>query len=484
MKNTNERTSSEGILSFDPIVLLPDVAKRWLLILLVAVMAGVSTYIFYDATYAPVYKTTTTFVVTTQDSSSTIYSNLSSATSLATVFSDLLNSSILRKTILQHTDLAGFSGSIQASAIPETNLLTMTVTAPDPRSAFLMAQGIIAHHGELTYQIVDGIVLEVLQKPSVPTAPANASGATGQMQRMALLAAAATAAVLAYLSFKKDTMRSGTEVQKKLNCNYLGEIVHEHKYKTLISRIRRPKSSILVTNPATSFHFLENIRKLRRRVEDRMGDDKVLMVTSLLENEGKSTVAVNLALALAQKNKEVLLVDCDLRKPACHALLEQKNLTHGLRDVLTNGVPLGKAVRQDKKSGLYMLLETRATVNSGDLLSGSTMQEFLRWARTAFDYVILDMPPMAAVSDAESMADIADASLLVVQQNASTAAAVNKSITALERGNAKFLGCVLNNVRFSPLSSSLTYGYGYGHRYGYGKYGHYGYYGSDTHKKH
>ena len=481
MKNTNEHTSSEDILSFDPIVLLLDVAKRWLLILLVAVMAGVGTYILSDAAYSPVYKTTTTFVVTSQDSSSTVYSNLSSATSLATVFSDLLNSSILRKTILQHTALAGFGGTIQAGAIPETNLLTVTVTASDPRSAFLMAQGIIAHHGELTYQIIDGIVLEVLQYPSVPTAPANGSGATEQMHRMGLLAAAATAAVLAYLSFRKDTLRSGTEAQKKLKCNYLGEIVHEHKYKTLISRIRRPKSSILVTNPTTSFRFLENIRKLRRRVENAMGDGKVLMVTSLLENEGKSTVAVNLALALAQKNKEVLLIDCDLRKPACHSLLEQKNLTHGLRDVLTKGTPLGEAVRQDKKSGLYMLLETRATTNSGDLLSGPVMQDFLRWARTSFDYVILDMPPMAAVSDAESMADIADASLLVVRQNASTAAAVNKSITALERSNAKFLGCVLNNVVSSPLSSGLTYGYG--HRYGYGHYGHYGHYGSDTRKK-
>ena len=484
MNHTNERTPSEGILSFDPIVLLMDVAKRWLLILLVAIMAGVGTYIIKDATYAPVYKTTTTFVVTSQDSSATVYSNLTSASSLATVFSDLLNSSILRKTILQHTDLSGFDGTIQAGAIPETNLLTMTVTGSDPRSAYLMAKGIIAHHGELTYQIVDGISLDVLQQPSVPTAPSNATNATGLMKRMALLAAAAAAAVLAFLSFKKDALRSGTEVQKKLNCNYLGEIAHEHKYKTLISKIRRPKSSILITNPTTSFRFLESIRKLRRRVEHRMGDNKILLVTSLLENEGKSTVAVNLALALAQKNKEVLLIDCDLRKPACHALLEQKNVVHGLRDVLTKGTPLGEALRQDKKSGLCMLLETRGTSNSGDLVSGPAMQDLLRWARTEFDYVVLDMPPMAAVSDAESMADIADASLLVVRQNVSMATSVNKSIAALERGNAKFLGCVLNNVISSPISSGLTYGYGYGYGYGkYGKYGHYGHYGSDTHKK-
>ena len=190
MKNTNEHTPLEDTTSFDPIILLLDVAKRWLLILLVAVMAGVGTYILQDATYEPVYKTTTTFVVTTQDSASTVYSNLTSASTLATVFSDLLNSTLLRKVILEHAELSGFNGTIQASAIPETNLLTMTVTASDPRSAFLMAQGIITHHGELTGQIVDDIVLEVLQRPSVPTAPSNASNAIGQMKRMALLAAA------------------------------------------------------------------------------------------------------------------------------------------------------------------------------------------------------------------------------------------------------------------------------------------------------
>ena len=483
MKKTNEHTSQEGLLSFDPIVLLLDVAKRWLLIVLVAVMAGVGTYILKDASYQPAYKTTATFVVTSQDSSATVYSNLTSASTLASVFSELLNSSILRKNILQHTDLASFNGTIQASAIPETNLLTMTVTASDPRSAYLMAQGIIEHHEELTYQVIDGIVLEVLQKPLVPTAPSNRINASGEMKRMALLAAAAAAAVLAYLSFQQDTLRSAEEVRKKLNCSYLGEIAHENKYKTLPTWIRRPKTSILITNPATSFRFVESIRKLRRRMEQRIGEGKVLMVTSLLENEGKSTVAVNLALALAQKHQEVLLIDCDLRKPACHALLEQKKLTHGLRDVLSDGVPLGEVIRQDKKSGLYMLLETRAASNSGDLVSSEVMQELLQWARGEFDYVVLDMPPMAAVSDAESMADFADASILVVRQNVSTAASVNKAITALERGSAKLLGCVLNNVHSSMFTSGLSYGYGYGYGYGkYGHYGHYGHYGSESSK--
>ena len=84
----HRKENYEGdFLPFHPIVLLRDVAKRWLLILLAVLVVGVGTYIYTDVTYAPVYQTTTTYVVTTYSSSSTVYSNLSSASSLAGVFS-------------------------------------------------------------------------------------------------------------------------------------------------------------------------------------------------------------------------------------------------------------------------------------------------------------------------------------------------------------------------------------------------------------
>ena len=101
MEKNSEYITTEHLLPFDPIVLVQDVVKRWLLIIVVALAVGVGSYIYVDSSYRPVYKTTTTFVVTSRSSSSSVYSNLTSASNLATVFSDLLNSSFLRKTILQ-----------------------------------------------------------------------------------------------------------------------------------------------------------------------------------------------------------------------------------------------------------------------------------------------------------------------------------------------------------------------------------------------
>lgn len=473
MENMSEKYAG-GFLPFHPVVLLRDVAKRWLLILLAALIVGVAVYIHADESYTPVYRTTTTYVVTTHSSSTTVYSNLTSASSLASVFSDLLNSSIMRKAILEQIGETSFAGTINAAVIPETNLLTVTVTAPDPRTAFTVAQAIIEHHETVTYQVLDSITLEVLQNPVVPYGPVNYPNASGQMKRAMLYAAVAACVLLAMISYSRNTVRSGKEARAKLDCNFLGEIPHENKYKTLLSRIHRKKTSILITSPVTSFRFVETMRKLRRRVEQHMHGGKVLMVTSLLENEGKSTIAVNLALAMAQKHEKVLLIDCDLRKPACHVLLEQKNVAYGVRNVLSDQVAVNDAIVQDGKSGLYLLLEKHGNTDSGDFVASGAMAGLLQWARAEFDFVVLDLPPMGEVSDAEGVTAFADASLLVVRQNIANANAVNKALDTLAGGNAKLLGCVLNDV----MSVALTAGRGYGYGYGYGKYGHYGHYGN------
>ena len=464
---------SASLLHFDPIVLVRDVLKRWMLIVLVALMAGVGSYIYADTQYVPVYQTKTTFVVTNRSSSNTVYSNLSSTSSLAEVFTELLNSSILRKAIVQEMGVSSFHGTIDTQVVPNTNLITMTVKDTNPRLAFLATRAIIDHHENLTYQVVNDIQLEVLQHPTVPASPINQSGATSQMKRMMALAALATAILLAAVSYLRDVVRSATEARNKLDCDFLGEIPHERKFKTLAAQVRNKKSSILLTSPVTGFRFVESIRKLRRRVEQHMGNGKVLMVTSLLENEGKSTVAVNLALAMEQKKKRVLLIDCDLRKPACHRVLEQEQFSYGINEVLHDTAELSECFLRYQDTDMYMLLAKKGERNTGDLIVSPRMQAMLNWAKQNFDFIVLDLPPMSVAADAEGMAELADACLMVIRQNVAFASELNNAIGNLEGHRAKMLGCVLNNVYSTQLSSGQSYGYG-----GYSKYRHYGHYGN------
>ena len=478
MNFSNDTNGNEtSLFPFDPIIIALDILKRWLLIALIAVFVGVGVYIATDITYVPIYQTTTTYVVTSRGSSATVYNNLSSTSSVASVFTDLLNSSILRKSILAELGTNTFDGTISAAVIPDTNLLDVKVKASDPRTAYTVAKAIVENHEDITYQVVDGVSLEVLMYPSVPQRPINPISADRNMKKMMLYAAIASVAAIAFISYSQNKVRSGKEVRAKLDCDYLGEIPHEKKYRTLAALISHKKTSILISKPATSFHFVETIRKLRHRVEQRMHGGKVLMVTSLLENEGKSTVAVNLAIAMAKKKAKVLLIDYDLRKPACHYLLDRKDIKHTVLDVILGKATAKDALIYDKRSNLYVMLEHRSHNRSGDLVASDRTGELIRWARENFDFVVLDLPPMAEVSDAETMTKFADASLLIVRQNIASAPVINKSIAALEKGKARLIGCVLNNVYSSVFSSGSGHGNRYGYGYGYGKYGAYGRYG-------
>ena len=473
-ENKENQAEQVELISLNPSIILRDVLKRWYLIVVAALLAGMIAYTASDLLYVPAYGTTTTFVVSVQGSSTTVYQNLSATSNLATVFSEVLNSSLLRSAILEELGMTSFDGTISASAVEETNLLTMKVTASDPRTAFLVTQAVIENHQIVSYQVLGDTILEVLQAPKVPVSPVNQKASLSYMKKASVLAAAAVFLLLAFLSYKRDVIRSKQEAEKKLDCRILGEIGHERKYKTLWAAMKRRKTSILITNPTSSFLFVETIRKLRRRVEKQMpANGRVLMVTSVIENEGKSTVAVNLALAFAQKGKRVLLLDCDLRKPACHKILDYPWEGAGTIDVANGSASLENTVVQMKNTNLFLLLQRRSTRNSTDISGSDGMAALIQKAKERFDFVVIDTPPMSVAPDVECIMELADASLLVVQQNMVQADVINHAITALQGAKSKLLGCVVNNV----YGVTLSHGGGYGYGYGYGRYGKYGKYG-------
>lgn len=475
MSQTNTSLSGICLTRGLMVAVIRDVVRRWYLILAATLVAAMAAFVYADYSYEPRYSTTATLVVTTANTSSSTYTNLTAASNTAGVLTEVLNSSLLRVKVMEAAGLTSFDGRISAAVIEGTNLLTMTVEGSDPRSVFLIAKGTIEHHSIVSDQVLGNTILEVLQDPAVPTAPRNSADIRSKAMSAALAAAAGVTVLLAMLSIYSDKIRTKEEADEKLSCRVLGELYHERKRRTLKDRFRRQKRSILITSPLTSFVYAEAIHRLSSRVDKRRrSGERVVMVTSLLENEGKSTVAVNLALSMARKGKKTLLIDCDLRKPACGMILGADEKAQGAIEVL-RGKALKDCVVKMEDSGLYLLSGRKSLRSATNLLNSPAMGQMLREAAEQFDFVVVDTPPMGLAPDAECISEFVDGALLVVRQNVARAKELNDAISILRQSNAHLLGCVMNNV-YGSIDFLPAYGYGIYGKYGkYGKYGRYGY---------
>ena len=186
---------------------------------------------------------------------------------------------------------------------------------------------------------------------------------------------------------------------------------------------------------------------------------KVVAVTSSIPGEGKSTTSCNYALSLAETGKKVLLIDCDLRKPTVHRRFKISN-SAGLTNVL-----LGEASSESAicliNNGLSVLPAGTLPPNPAEVVGSQRMKDFLHEMENRYDYIVIDTPPVLAVTDGQIVSSIADGVLLVVESKKTPKDSVLKAKDLLQNVNANILGIILNKCEISNKR-------GYGYYYGYG----------------
>ena len=202
----------------------------------------------------------------------------------------------------------------------------------------------------------------------------------------------------------------------------------------------------------------EAYRSLRSNIEYSAFDEeyRVIVVTSSLPSEGKSLTAGNLALALAQGDKKVLLVDCDMRKPSLHKKFKISNVS-GISDLLLNKGTM-ESVVNNYSDNLTIITAGKVPPNPAEMLASKVMTKFIDEMRNHFDYIILDTPPLQAVTDAQILATKADGVLLVVRSKTTKKDAVEASVDLINKVNGKIIGTVLNAV--DNLHNKYYYYYG------------------------
>jgi len=202
----------------------------------------------------------------------------------------------------------------------------------------------------------------------------------------------------------------------------------------------------------------ESYRTLRTNLQYSSFDEeyKVIVVTSAEPGEGKSTTAGNLALSIAEGDKKVVLIDCDLRKPSLHKKFEISN-TAGLSDVIVGKESIS-VVGHRHNNNLTILTSGKIPPNPSEMLGSKSMKALIDALKKVFDYVILDTPPVQAVTDAQILSTRADGTLLVIRAEKTKKDSVVNSINLLKKVNANIIGTILNGVDTKRNSYYYYYG--------------------------
>lgn len=449
-----------------------SLAKFWWLCLILALLGASAMFVRNRAGYVPMYESSVTFTVRTQEPGSagigiSTYSfsyARATATQLSTTFPAIIESNILQDIICNDMGLAYLPATLSASVVKGTNMFTITAKGRDPELTYNVLLSVIKNYPSVAQYVIGNTDLNILNPPELPSEPYNRFS-----YRMSMLKGAAAGLLLSILwvvfyTFFRTTIRSREDVREKLNRRCISElpVVSFKKYK--VEEIDR---SIMITNDKVSESYLEAFRSLRNSVITLTEDSgRIIMLTSTAPGEGKTTVSVNLAVSIARTGKKVIIVDADVKNPSVNKLL---------------GIPLYEPAKDDKRPGNIEDIESlgisvmnfnTTAFDIWKLLGIKKLTELFERLSEMYDYVIIDTPPAGLTSEPSIIAQAADSIIMVVRHDMVRASRILDAIDSLhyQRG-AKLLGCVLNA---SPSHHEYGYryshySYGYKSRYGYGE---------------
>lgn len=217
---------------------------------------------------------------------------------------------------------------------------------------------------------------------------------------------------------------------------------------------------IILENKKLTYAFEEEIKQLRTNLEFTGIDRKVILMTSSITSEGKSTLSLELAKSLAQLGKNTLFLDADMRMSSLVKTRVAGIPPKGLSQLLSGQCKIDEIVLESNTPNLFVITSGRIPPNPSELLASSMMSKLIKWARNNFDYVIIDCPPLKPVSDSSIIAPYTDGAVLVVKAGFTSRKLAAESVRKLQQINCPILGVVINQVQQSK-KIARKYGYDY-----------------------
>jgi capsular exopolysaccharide synthesis family protein len=439
--------------------------RRWKVIFAgLVVVVGISALATVTAT--PMYESSARlFISTSPTTESDAYQGGLFSAQRVTSYADLVNSSgQLAGTVIADQDLdldpGELLGKVEATVIPETVVLEVSVRDPDPERAQRLAQAYADALTDLVRELETpaGSTTPLLKATTVdaasePTSPVSPDPVRNLV--LGFILGLLLGVGLALLrEFLDASVKSGEDVAAITEAPLLGAISFDNTVRS------RP----LVTELDSHAPRVEAFRVLRTSLQyvDVDSPSKVFVITSSLPGEGKTTTAVNLAITLAQAGHRTLLVEGDLRRPRA-ALALGLDQSVGVTTVLLGHTMAAEAIQKHHESDLHVLASGPIPPNPAELAQSNMMSEMLVGLREAYEIVLIDAPPLLPVTDAALLTAQADGALLVVRYGKTTKDQLAQAVERLQQVDASPLGTVLNMVPTRNRGPGGYGGYGYGY---------------------
>lgn len=488
--NTTTNNASD-VIEIDLGRLWRAVWKRIWLILVVSVLCSIITLVgtFYLVT--PKYESSAMFYVNNNslsvgDTSFSIsQGDITAAKSLVDTYIVILNSRACLNDVIDYAGIdlsySELKDMISASSVNDTEVFEIVVTSTNPEEAEQIANAIAYILPKRISSIVEGTSANIVDyavvaaSPSSPSYPQNA--VVGFLIGFVVSVIVIIIRELFDVTIRKqeDIGRSCeypvlASVPDMLNTQQAGGDYYGYglQRKPKGKHVNTTKKPNLVGNNI-SFVASEAYKLLRTKLQFSFVDEiscPVIGVSSALAGEGKSLSSVNLAFSLAQLNKRVLLIDCDMRRPSLATKLPISKVP-GLSNCLTGQCDISRIIQQcvaDEYNTFDVISSGDNPPNPIELLSSTKMEKTLKDLRESYDYIIMDLPPVGEVSDAMVAAKLTDGILLIVRQDYCNTVALSGAVSQFEFIEARILGIVMNCVGEGGGKYS-RYGRGYYSKY-------------------
>ena len=445
--------------------ILSAVRQHLLELIFVTLAAALVGFTASKFLMTPKYDSSALMIVNTrQDVNANVTSDqINSATKLVSTYSIIIKSDTVLQQVIDNLGLnltyAKLNKRVTVAAVDDTQVMKITVQSDSPEWARQVCEQIITVAPDVIKEAVEAGSVKVISNPSLATEPVSPN----IMKNTMLAAAVGFVLVIGIIVLQvllDNKINTEEDVTKYLDMTVLGVIPQYDQ---------REHHKLFMVGPDAPFQFTEAYKSLRTILEflAATSDCKTILITSPVPGEGKSNVAVNLAITLADSGKRVVLVDCDMRKSTISRYLHIPRDHIGITNTITgkDRTQLANALVNFKDLGIVVLPVGTIPPNPSELLATKAMENTFEALKQVYDYIIVDTPPVSVVTDAAVLCKYADGALLVVRPGVTTIEGAQLSKKNLEAVNARILGVVMNgyNVKKAGKKDGYYYSYSYGY---------------------